>query len=570
MNNKVLNKSISEENKKRFKKIREGAILFEVAPYKRNGNSDEEIIEFWSNIYIANPGDSPILPGGPIDETSIMFIGGFYNFYPNSSGTTKVLGSINNKCLIDAFGAGLPLQNDFYKKAGVYTDPKFIKRTTTHRFLVNYVTSNPDVEIGFDRNKIFDPVFIPGAYTCEREQVGQFYNSWITYNENNHSNVDPYYEAGTYFHFGKYGSTNKWLPLNSNNIKIYDSSIHGAVLAMVDYMPFRDYFRFKLNSVSPKFGLESVPEDPENLVLHGFRDYGATAGMGQIPHPGWAPCIAGTYQQWTEHIILPFFEQYGGQEVLPTLEQHLRTLGHTPEDVITGIPDENNMSVGHYDFFNNIVELSSNNWNNIFNNQALPTYGPLVYDFDCDGIWGENDIAIWEIITQYWSSLGDDVDNVYKPANYYTPATDTARTMINSFAGGNIFSPPPPQPPGIWNILQNVNSVDEEFNELDLPFNIKNKAQFNWNNCLNQIPYGATPTQGPPTSGVESIAPHFNLDIENIIDYDIYYNNNRTYYNNELINNPENIYQINGGNNGSLACTERPIDSFFPITKYWD
>lgn len=599
----VTNSVSRKRNQDRFNRIKKGESLFAVAPTKRDGHSDEEIIEFFTNIYTAGPGEQILFDEGTLDNSPIMYIGGFYNRFNTGTETTiedhaRVFEEIENKCFIDCFGAGPVAAADFYKKGGVYTEREFRRMASTHRSVAAFADANPGKATGFNPNRVFDPVFIPGAFVTERKQIDDQYRPF--FNQDNHENVDQFYYdgSGTYFHFGKYGSVNVYDPSDENKTYVYDARIHGGVLAMIDYMPFRDYFRFKLHSVSPKFGIESVEENPESLVLHGFRDHGAVGGMGFTPYPGWAPCSIRTYSQWTDEIVIPFFEEYGGQPVMPVIEQFLRNPGHDSQGELSGgVVDENNMANGHYEFFQNILSQTSDGVGvgpaaeGIDNQQALPTYGPLVYDFDCDGVWGPNDLAIWQAITQYWTSLGDDSlgpDDVEPlAANYFCPAHNAIKTMSRSFSGTSFnegagnpgfggFDPfgintPDPQPGGIWNILAGINSQEETFTPSTLPISEENRACFNWHHCLNQVPSTFVQPPGPPVSPVGAISPYFNLNLSNASKLtpgavNSLYNDDGTYYSTNVVY----VYPDNdSGFIDGFDLEERPTDSFFPITKYW-
>ena len=600
----------ARRNQSRFEQISKGASPFSVAPSLRDGHDNEEIIEFWTNIYTASPGSQIVgdfIGGGNLDESPLMYIGGFYNYFDtgvedNIQDHRRVFEEISNLCFIDCFGAGPVGGADFYKKGGVYTEPNFMRMAKTYKSVAAFAEANPEKVTGFNPNRVFDPVFIPGAFVTERKLID---SQWgLFFNVDNHENADPFYSdgSGTYSHFGKYGTMN----LSTDTpYKIYDARIHGGVLAMIDYMPFRDYFRYKLHSVSPKFGIESVPESPETLVLHGFRDHGAVAGMGFTPYPGWAPCSIRTYAQWTEEIVIPFFDQFGGQQVISVLDEYLRNPGHDSDDnLIGGVPDENNMSNGHYQFFDNIFNQTNGGPvfdptaepGEISNEQSIPTYGPLVYDFDCDGVWGENDLAIWQALTQYWSSLGDDSlgpDDIEPlAANYFCPAHNAIKTVSRSFSGtsfdeggigpffpGPSFDPfglstPNPQPGGIWNILHGVNDVFEEFTSNSLPISPDNRACFNWHGCLNQVPSTFVQPPGPPVSPVGAVAPYFNLNLSetSVITpgstaiQGRLYNSDGTFYSEILIYSyPNSSLNFSSG----FDLEERPTDSFFPITKYW-
>jgi len=66
-------------------------------------------------------------------------------------------------------------------------------------------------------------------------------------------------------------------------------------------------------------------------------------------------------------------------------------------------------------------------------NIALNTYGPLVYDFDWNGVWNQTDLDIWNGITSYWSGLGDDqLVGKYVPACYYRAGTDALNSIVNT------------------------------------------------------------------------------------------------------------------------------------------
>ena len=196
----------------------------------------------------------------------------------------------------------------------------------------------------------------------------------------------------------------------------------------------------------------------------------------------------------------------------------------------------------------------------------MATWGPLVYDFDCDGVWGENDIAIWTNITQYWESLGDQgTGNPYRPANYFSPSWDTRKTTINMFNGGTIFTSPPPSPAGLWNILAGVNSPYDTFTPSTLPYSPSNRAIFNWSYCLNQEPYDYVAPPGPPVVPAGSIAPYFNEDIEaDGYSAAFLYNSDFTWWDIGITAGSEGV-------DGQFLeqGEQRPTDSFFPITKFW-
>ena len=187
-----------------------------------------------------------------------------------------------------------------------------------------------------------------------------------------------------------------------------------------------------------------------------------------------------------------------------------------------------NDAAGHYEFFENLIQ--SNN-----------TWGPLVYDFDMDGVWTETDLLIWQALTEHWSSLGDDSGNEYRSANYYTPSKDVVTSLTHihcnyADAEDDVFTGSDHREeilsdnsefnhaPGLFEFLEtNVNNSSQyrdvmlndvgsgplhlsgNQNDLDiasLPFFVSKKTNkvFNWNYCLDQRPFASANLPDDPNT----------------------------------------------------------------------
>jgi len=307
--------------------------------------------------------------------------------------------------LVDVFSAGQPESDIFNFNKGVYADPKWKSASEGY-----------EDEIGIGSTNIFTPKNILFGFASKRNKENlhsdQIHNSSETLKI---SNIN-----GASTAFGPYSvvtteldpSASVW---GSEDIKeYYDAPFENAVLSMVDMMTLRDYFRFKLKGNSPKFGAKN-PRDTGNWPAQSFGNpYNINTVIGeqqQIPEKQWAPNTCNTYQDWTDNIVTPFFAAFMGQPVSITIE------GAPP--IFTG--EELNNDANHYQWFQNSTLF-----------EALGTYGPLVYDFDWNGVWEQKDLDIWNSITSVWSQLGDDAGrSYYAPANYYRAGTDALNTIVN-------------------------------------------------------------------------------------------------------------------------------------------
>jgi hypothetical protein len=554
---------------------------------------------------------------------------------------------MKNKCLIDSFGAGNTAPYNLYSKKGVYTDPEFLRAANAFQTWQN-------VEKGvkssvFDPTKTFSAQFIPTAYVTERIKVDQ-QGSQFNLNDNLHPNQTDnlYYEAGSLHFFGISSGRNSSNRIFNESttlfitqgVDIFDAAIHNGVLAMVDYMTPRQYFRFKNYSVSAKFGLRQNPEyaqewyeaaPGEQAIVHRIGevfDYGGSVGEGQRVSATWAPCAAG-YEAWTNEIVVPFFNEFMGQSVTDVMSQVVQSDQDIDSNVFMAKESLNDAS-GHYDFFQTMI--SEHN-----------TWGPLVYDFDMDGVWTETDLLIWQALTEHWSSLGDDSGNEYTPANYYTPGKD----IISSLKHINCNYAHDDDPdsyyasqyrelmedddsefshaPGLFNFLEPQINNSSEYREAMLndigengilhlgsnqnevepnatPFFVSTKANkvFNWNYCLDQRPFAFAnlpydPNVSPAPIGVPlttafdySPSPYF---VRNRGTADPENNNGFSWVGPVVIDPEHNWYDAyeaalwpwrcpispGGAGAGSLGqfanpmtyLIERPNDTFFPITKYW-
>jgi len=289
----------------------------------------------------------------------------------------------------------------------------------------------------------------------------------------------------------------------------------------------------------------------------------------------------------------------------------------------------NNSQGGHYSFFQNIIDSTSEQYvfnplfgdfvldpggdsipqiltGGIFNNQ--PTWGPLVYDFDMDGVWTENDLNIWLSMTQVWTSLGDGVDNPYKPASYYSPVVDAYTSAYNlwTFSGlgaaigaiEEVFNETgeisvlgyDAQPPGFYNYMVGLDNLTDSiengpFDEEDLPFDwLKTRKLWNWHESLTQIP----PSYSGPTQGVSIVgqnAPYFNnvepeslplwrsefyqLGIGSASESPYYEEGKYGWRDIYTGSGSQNYFTTVNAIQRLLESIQRPSDGFFPLTKYW-
>lgn len=355
---------------------------------------------------------------------------------------------------VDMFGAG-PLVTDLFEfNKGVYGDAAWYGATQGYKSLKS-----------MNANDIFEPKNISLAYITKADDAS-FYTSSAGREENREIHANKV--GGNITTFGKYAkhslvatpATSEWGYLDTK--EALDAQIHQGVIAMVDHMTLREYFKFKLQGVSPKFGVRDALYSQANHYGASFGNpYNLSAVIGepqQTPAKAWAPNICTTYDEWTNSIVAPFFAAHMGQPVSIDLE-------NTPP-VFLGI--ETNTDATHYQF---ITQSPLNT--------VLGSYGPLVYDFDWNGIWDQKDLDIWNIMTGYWSSLGDDANKAdfYAPANYYRSGTDALNAIVNVLPDvdelGDRYEPSP--------------LFEQYFDITTYPY-VNNRIA-NWSQCLDGYDY---------------------------------------------------------------------------------
>jgi hypothetical protein len=375
-----------------------------------------------------------------------------------------------NRGLVDIFGAGIPYDGVFDFTGGVYADPKWETATEGYK--------NED---GFFARSVMERKNIPLAFVTNRERV-ELYERPIVLDKE--VTLGHKYPGGLSQTFGKYSYLSRtydpgetaWS--NGDAKDHFDAQLHQGVITTADMMTIRDYFRFKLAGVSPKFGVRN--NNPGSLIdfeeSFGLTpNYNAVYGEPQqTPDKFWAPNKCSNYTEWTNNIVAPFFAVHMGQAVSVSIEP--APTGQTGE--IT------NAGQGHYDYFANAPM-----------NTVLGSYGPLVYDFDWDGTWTQNDLDIWNGITAYWSSLGDDSPTgEYAPAHYYRAGTDALNTIVNvlpDYATNPDKYQPADRFDDYWDL-----STDAKIDTLIA----------NWANCFNGYEYVIGNTVlGPYKIGVDFV-----------------------------------------------------------------
>ena len=321
---------------------------------------------------------------------------------PNNARTTG---------FVDMFGAGKASAGPFEFTAGVTGLNDWESKTNEYKSYTGFGTTN-----------IFENKYIPLAYILPKTETANFRSSTSADNNLTISSKIP---GGMANLFGKYGSLSSsdltlpdWGYLDSK--RSFDAPLHQGVIAMVDHLTLRDYFKFKLQGVSPKFGQRPSPYT-ENEYINSFGyNYNLAAAnneqTGHVPAKGWAPSKCGTYASWTTNIIDPFFAVHLGQTC---------AIANEPAPANQNGSSNNTLENNHYSFLTNSAA-----------NALFSSLGPLVYDFNYNGVWDANDVAIWTSITTYWASLGDEGNNSseYLSANYYRAGTDALNTVVNALS----------------------------------------------------------------------------------------------------------------------------------------
>ncbi len=398
---------------------------------------------------------------GPSENTSPTLGQCYYGAYSNINAPVLSLHATDNANvtvgLIDAFGAGPAIHNLHHFKDGVYADPLWDQATT--RYLSG--VANPST--------VFPRKNISLAYiTSQKSSSGYTSRGSATTQQS----IRRKYIGGIRDYFDIYSETSTpadvarsdWGYFNGT----FDSQLHQGVITGVDQMTLREYFRFKLHSVSPKFGLAASADSRHHFDNSFGPQYNLDANVSNTLTVGreFMPCQIGTYADWMTHIITPFFAAHTGQRAIAMINSSDAAFTST-QDAIT--------------FAANTFFTQSN----LF---SLPeqSYGPLVYDMDMDGYWTSTDLEILEGCFLHWTSLGDDqAKPVANPAAYYRAGTDALHTVTN--------------------VLPKYDAQKEEYQPSRLfheYFDIDGDAPYfdeaiaNWANCLNHQEFISFRTPG--------------------------------------------------------------------------
>lgn len=372
---------------------------------------------------------------------------------------------------IDAFGAGIASYGLETFTHGVYNDPMWDLATT------RYLTG-----VG-NNSSVFPRKNISLAYITRRVETTPYSARGSATTQ---ASVRKAFIGGTTDYFDKYSIANSVndVAFNTwgNQIGNFDSQLHQGVLAGVSQMTMREYFRFKLQGVSPKFGVQAHVDDRTSHYPNSFgSQYNLRANIFDFLQPGvsWSPCEIGTYDDWFDEIITPFFEDFDGDIA------DLTTGGYVEELYESS---ERNNNAGHYSWIYNSPLYT--------NNTSL---GPLIYDMNLDGQWTLDDKTILRGIFDYWSALGDDAHrkSVARAASYYRAGGDAIHTASNAIP--------------YLDSLKGKYEPSRLFNEyfdLDAEGGLFfNTAIFTWANCLDHVSF-----EGPRTRGTTKLAAQFGTE----------------------------------------------------------
>jgi hypothetical protein len=415
-------------------------------------------ILFYSQLDALYNGDSQGHPVSP-------FISGIYNGLYSGDPETSVQDANNSRLdmLIDAFGAGTADGGIDDWVGGVYGDPMWDVAMARH---------NPDQ---INMEKVFPEVKIPLAYSTARETTSLHTNRASSVDHHMMRSPIPggvgdyfdYYSEISSSHAAQYG--NDW---GEDLKEFYDAQLHQGVLSGVGNMTLREYFRFKLAGVSPKFGMLIPNSDTDNDKRNSDEDensfgnpYSLHATVSGpdwnivIPEATWSPSLCTTYDMWDQYILQPFFATHMGDAPSSNLYTELTSITQD------GIERRGN---DHYAFFtaSNLYDITG-------------SMGPLMYDMNWNNEWDANDLAILQGLFDFWSDLGDDSQHtaVCIPADYYRPATDALNMVTNALPyateRGKKFGTSPR--------FKQIFTLKEGWNE----------DVFNWHDCLDYRPYAS-------------------------------------------------------------------------------
>lgn len=380
---------------------------------------------------------------------------------------------------------------------------------------------------------IFRPTEVPMAFVLPHEQVN--------YNLNKISPVwtdqaIQKYDYGVTNFFG----SNSEVGYDRAERTPYDALIHNGALAMADFMPLDVYFRMKMHGVSPKFGVQDafiMPADPSRDAFGTeYNLHAVTQEAQHSPAKSWAPSLCSNWDAWTDNIMVPFFTAFSGQPATPAI------ITHTAQN---GAVTNNNPN--HYEWFTQAPCFTIHG-----------SYGPLIYDFNMDGVWTADDLAIWNGMVAEWetdATLNVPDVAVYTPANYYRPATEAADVVLNTVP--NYTADDVAFGSSRWFYTWfRIKDQDYQFIKDDL---------FNWHNCLDQLAY-----QDNRVYGAFRAAPMF----QDNPSYAWMQNGTNDGFNMTLVNSPTvapSGYVESGTHIGTDAgWNQHPDNSFFPVSLFWN
>ena len=388
----------------------------------------------------------------------------YYGAFSNTSVPRMITAAntVNDEsAFIDAFGAGPANHGLESFDRGVYADPTWELATTRYKngvYFPESVFPTKNISLAY-----ISPQVNSKKYSARGSMTTQ-------------ASVRKEYTGGIIDYFDIYSdqastnsvSSSQWGGEQFGN---FDSELHQGVLAGISQMTVREYFRFKLAGVSPKFGLEQQ-DDGRFYYADAFgTQYNSNPNVLSLLFPGqeWAPCEVGNYDDWYDNIIVPFFADHTGDvaEVLITAPDAVYSTTQFIDP--TGDQEE-------YDWFYDspLYTISE-------------SFGPLIYDMNLDGEWTNDDLLILRGVFDYWQALGDDSGRPSKTriAAYYRAGTDALHTVANALPYYNErkdeYAP---------------SRLYSEYFDLDSEYPHFNDAIFNWQHCLDHTTYVDNRTAG--------------------------------------------------------------------------
>lgn len=452
----------------------------------------------------------------------------------NSGPDTNATGLRNAKIngLIDIFGGGVTDSDmTLANTGGAYADAEWSKAAE-----------------GFRASKVskfapmFSPSLIPMAFTTPVEET----TYGLKMNLKGFETQVPIarkFNGGLVEQFGEFselsGKREPGVTEWGGDIKTWrDAEVHDGVLAMADLMSLGQYFKFKMYGVSPKFGQTNAGSLSPRGTTESFGSVYNTGGAEGVPNGpgvGFAPSKCHNLADWTQEIVLPFFAANMGQPVIMPTD---------PTPVTQDGIQRNIDNAGHYEWFTNSAAFVHHT-----------SYGPLVYDFDMNGVWEQADLDIWNGLVAAWTAQGLDVSTTgYSSASYYRPVTDAINEVVNVLKDYD----PNGQYEASWKFHSwfDVEATSEPFGYVNNWFQCLNQEVWNFNTLGNPMivsqAFGGTSTQ----------------------DDSWLYNTGRTDFNPALLN-PTTLNNYGRVAVGDYTTGETdlyqfvPSNNYFPVTKYW-